>query len=374
MRWLVVAFLAWGGMSWAAPKPTIAIYPIVSEGIPAKDVLRVKKAIHAELENLEYLNVVTSAKGSGKCQRGQFACLAGRGKSVNAQEIFYYSLKKLKNGYLVSVVLVDSSERSKAIKLTEKVRNDFEDLILVARGKVLQLKAKEKYVGQLVLSATRTGKLWIDSKEVKDGEPFVLPVGTYKIERKVKGKSGSKKVKVEFNKTVLVSFKDNKTTPLVSYSTWNRAVSSNSIALPPPPPLEESNESIPLPEIVNLVDGEKTSPQTESTATNSTYFLPKWPGYAGAAIGATLLLGGVVQELRAVSFRNEAREKITSGGNVRYSDFDVAREKSSNFRSARNSGLVLLGLGTAMVAGSGAYLFWFVPSASGAQAGISGQF
>lgn len=290
-------------------------------------------------------------KEAGLSCAGDVQCLAAVGRKAKATDLLYVVVNGA-GGYTLDLKHIAVRSPRLVARVTEDVSGTEALLSEGVRGVVYALLLPEKYVGSLQVEFSQPGaSVFVDEQLLgvtpELSSPYQLKPGKHALRIAKDGFSDySEVIDIKFDKILVVKpeLKDN-----VIYA---------ELIAESPPKDQNANQAIP-----------KTPPQF-SPESNS---LPRWPAYAALAVGGALTVSGIVQEFRAAAFKRQVNKLQVKGGNFPFSSYEEAKSKSQKWRSAQVSGAILLATGVAVMLGGGTY-WYFTPTSSGAQLGVSGQF
>ncbi len=286
---------------------------------------------------------------------GDVKCLATVGRKAKATDLLYVVVNGA-GGYTLDLKHIAVRFPRQMARVTEDVSGTEALLSEGVRGVIYALILPDKYVGSLVVDFSEPGaSVFVDEQLLgitpELSSPYQLKPGKHALRIAKDGFSDyGEVIDIKFDKVLVVKpqLKDN-------------VIHAELIA----EPLSKDQKADQA-----FIDNNFISDKLSPGKSNS---LPRWPAYAALAVGGALTVGGIVQEFRANSFKRQILNLREKGGNILFDKYEEAKNTSQKLRSAQVSGAVLLVSGAAVMLGGGTY-WYFTPTSSGAQLGVSGQF
>jgi hypothetical protein len=348
---LAAALLFLGSTAFAAPT-RIALLPLSSQGVSAEALQQIDAALRIELSRIENVDLVSPRPGiaqEGPC--ADAACLSGYGKAAGAHEVLHGEVRGLPDSFAVTLRLFDVAGGKEKGTATESVNRDVEEMVWATRAQVVRLKAPERYAGRLVLVSPPDEQSEVDGAAA-GGAPLVLAPGSHAVKLSDPGKKVIEGwVDVRFAHTATARVADGRIE--VEYSAWV-----------PPPKVDFAIAPKPLAVPSSAVEkGKGKVERREERAL--------WPAYAAFGAGGALVIGGMVQQIRAGAMEREIeglRKPDTT-----FPESERARILSllDQAAAARRVGWVFLGVGAALAVGGGVYLY---VTGTGGQVSVAGSF
>lgn len=346
---LAAALLLVGSTAAAAPT-RVALLPLSSQGVSAEALQQIDAALRIELSRIENVELVSPRAGiaqEGPC--ADASCLSGHGKALGAHEILHGEVRGLPDSFAVTLRLFDVAGGKEKGAATESVNRDVEEMVWATRAQVVRLKAPERYAGRLVLVSPPGGQSEVDGAAA-GGEPLVLAPGSHAVKLSDPGKKLIEGwVDVRFAHTATARAAEGRLE--VEYSAWV-----------PPPKVDFAVAPRPQAVPSGAVEKGKGERREERAL---------WPAFAAFGAGGALLIGGMVQQIRAGAMEREIeglRKPDTT-----FPESERARILSllDQAASARRMGWVFLGVGAAVAVGGGVYV---VVTGVGGQVSVAGSF
>jgi hypothetical protein len=286
---------------------------------------------------------------------GDVKCLAAVGRKAKATDMLYVVVNGAA-GYTLDLKHIAVRSPRQMARVTEDVSGTEALLSDGVRGVIYALVLPEKYFGSLQVDFSEPGaSVFVDEQLLgvtpELSNPYQLKPGKHALRIAKDGFSDyGEVIDIKFDKVLVVKpqLKDN-----VIYA----ELIAESL-----PKDQKSDQAF----VENNLTSAKLSPEKGKS-------LPRWPAYAALAVGGALTIGGIVQEFRAAGFKRQILNLQGDKENIPFDKYDEAKSTSQKLRSARVSGAVLLVTGVAVMLGGGTY-WYFTPTSSGAQLGVSGQF
>jgi hypothetical protein len=336
MHWpLLATFLL--ALSAGGPQ-TVALHPLAARGATPEAMQQLDAAIRIELARVGTVAPAAGGRSPGCNDAGDaaLACLVAFGRSLNVQQVLHGEVRAHPDSYAVNLRLLDVASGREIETATASVNRDVEEMVWATRAQVRRLTAPAQYAGRLELRLPLGTHPRLADRQVAPDAALVLEPGLYGLELTHDGQSVESWVEVRFEQSVTVSMNEAKEL-VVGYSPWTAVPEGKLDLMPPVPPRNDR----PL-----VASGAAEDPAVG---------WPRWPGYVLVAIGGAALVGGVVQQVRAVQLRRELVAMGTDVG-IRPEDQQEYRVAREELAGTKTIGWVLLGTGAALTLGGGAYL------------------
>ncbi len=343
-----------------AKKKRVLVLPVQNNAVGLDIPIDIWQILNTETHKFPNIRLLSPGRrgiNRGKKCKGpsRIRCLSKLGRYWKADEVFIGLVTANSSSYVVDLALISVRGKQMSAEASVSVPDKADIISEGLRAATIKLLAPEKYHGSIRIDYYHPdAKVFLDGFLVGitplESPVFSVPPGKHKLSIR---KPGS----LEYRKIVDVKYD----AELVVRPTLKKSEIGTEVAA-----LSEGS-----PKSLSSTTSLPTTAQ--AITTNENNVLPRWPGYTAIAIGGALIVSGLVQEFRAISLKNDAKNMQDDNGLVAEENNRVARDTGNDYRIATISGAVFLGVGAAAVIGGGTYLY-LVPSNSGAQLGASLRF
>jgi hypothetical protein len=311
-----------------AGQERIAIYPLAAQGVPAEVMQQLDAAVRIEVGRIEAIEAPGEAESKAAVTKpcdGELRCLSEFGRALRASQVLFGEVRSLPDSFAVTLRLLDVATEKEIASMASSVNRDVEEMVWATRAQVSKLKAPRE----------------ASTKQEESEIAAVLSPASGPV-------------------------------PEVEIAAVPSSTSRPSRPVPEPVPEPVQIPSA-LPSPAEMPNSALKTPPGGKEETASRAW-PAWPGYAALGLGAALLAGGIVQEVRASGLRDELETLRGADGLFPAARGAEVISRRDKWQLARSSGWVLIGAGLTVAAGGGAY-HWFVrPFPSGAGIAVSGAF
>ena len=334
----------------------LALCPLVSRGVAPEAMQQLDAALRIELSRAGVASV-----GSGQPCRDAArrpcgidpVCLRDFARSAGASEVLFGEVHAHPDSFAVTLRLLDVASGEETAS-TASVNRDVEEMVWATRAQVTRLKAPEKYAGRLEFEVPAAAELFVAGRRLEEERALILPPGSYAVRVAHSGRELESWVEVRFEQSAKVRTAQGGSALEVGYAPW--AVEKRA-------------------EPVAFVPGPQPEPALAGSSKVDERQTVRWPAWAALGAGAALLAAGIVQQVRADSFRGDIEALRGPSGNFPAGSAEQVRGLEQSASTAQLSGWLLVGTGLAAGLGGGAYLI-LLPSDQGprAEMGLATRF